>query len=76
MSLCDLANSGCNCISLPWVLGHTGIQGNEIADVLVREGLGIPFVDTEPSIGISKGLFSWCCFSSDEEAEIFETAGL
>jgi hypothetical protein len=42
-----------NRIQLLWVLGHMGIDGNEIADQLARQGSSHPFTGPEPALGIS-----------------------
>ena len=36
--------------------GHSGIQGNEVADKLARIGSSTPFTGPEPAIGISSNL--------------------
>jgi ribonuclease HI len=36
------------------VPGHAGVQGNEIADGLVRVGSGWGFLGPEPGLGVSR----------------------
>jgi ribonuclease HI len=38
---------------LLWVPGHMGIDGNEIADQLARQGSSYPLTGPEPALGIS-----------------------
>jgi ribonuclease HI len=40
-----------NKVSLMWVPGHSGIEGNEKADVLARAGSNADFVGPEPALG-------------------------
>jgi hypothetical protein len=40
-------------IQLVWVPGHVGIEGNEIADQLARQGSSPPLTGHEPALGIS-----------------------
>ncbi len=42
-----------NRVTLVWVPGHSGHEGNEIADSLAKEGSLLPFLGPEPAIGIS-----------------------
>jgi ribonuclease HI len=42
-----------NRIQLGWVPGHMGIDGNEIADELARQGSSHPLIEPEPALGIS-----------------------
>ena len=42
-----------NRVSLIWVPAHCGIEGNERADKLVREGSESTFVGPEPTLGIA-----------------------
>ena len=42
-----------NRIQLVWVPGHTGIEGNEKADQLARQGSSCQLLGPEPSLGIS-----------------------
>ena len=43
-------------VTLYWEPGHSGIQGNEIADKLDRIGSSTPFTGPEPAIGILSNL--------------------
>jgi hypothetical protein len=45
-----------NRVILIWVLGHDGIDCNEIADELVKLGPERPFTGPEPACGISMGV--------------------
>ena len=38
-------------IQLIWIPGHTGIDGNEMADQLARRGSSCPFTGPEPALG-------------------------
>jgi len=40
-------------VGLYWVCGHTGVQGNEIAEKLTRDGSVQKFVGPQPSLGVS-----------------------
>jgi hypothetical protein len=42
-----------NRVQLIWVPGHMGIDGNEMADQLARQGSSCPFIGPEPALGIS-----------------------
>jgi ribonuclease HI len=50
-SLAKLAEH--NRIQLVLVPGHMGIDGNEIADQLAKQGSSHPFIGPEPALGIS-----------------------
>jgi ribonuclease HI len=54
-----------NSVTLVWVPGHSGIEGNEMADSLAREGSSKRPITSEPVIPLSKSWFSanlqkWC----------------
>jgi ribonuclease HI len=42
-----------NRIQLIWMPGHMGIDGNEMADKLARQGSSCPFIGPQPALGIS-----------------------
>ena len=41
-------------VGLYWVPGHAGVQGNEIADELSRDGSVLKFAGPEPALGVSR----------------------
>jgi hypothetical protein len=41
-------------VALSWVLGHSAVRGDEIADDVAREGTGHLFVGLEPTLGVSR----------------------
>lgn len=43
----------CNRVNLYWIPGHAGLEGNEIADELARNGSANRFTGPEPFFGIS-----------------------
>lgn len=42
-----------NRLTLVWIPGHSGLEGNERADSLAREGASLAFIGPEPVLGIS-----------------------
>jgi ribonuclease HI len=48
-----------NRIQLVWVLGHMGIDGNEIADKFARQRSSHPLIGPEPALGISAKVARW-----------------
>lgn len=42
-----------NKVTLVWIPGHSGMEGNETADSLAREGAGSSFIGPEPALGIA-----------------------
>jgi ribonuclease HI len=46
--------SGNNIVTLSWIPGHHGVEGNEVADELARAGSSLPPVGPEPVIGVSQ----------------------
>lgn len=45
-----------NKVELSWISGHSGVDGNEIADVLARAGSSSPMLGPEPAMGVSTRL--------------------
>jgi ribonuclease HI len=43
-----------NNLSLSWVPAHCGIEGNEIADALAKQGANDKFIGPEPYVGVSR----------------------
>jgi hypothetical protein len=41
-------------VGLLWVPGHAGVQGNEIADGLAREGSAMGLLGPKPALGVSR----------------------
>lgn len=48
------ALSATNRVELGWVPGHKGVEGNERADALAREGSAVPLTGPEPGVGVTK----------------------
>ncbi|MCP3662524.1 MAG: hypothetical protein GY696_08530 [Gammaproteobacteria bacterium] len=70
--------AGPNSVKLIWVPGHRGVEGNERADSLAKEGAEVPFVGPEPVLGVSSsscrtGLRSW--ISREQGAAWRDTLG-
>ncbi|KAF6203653.1 hypothetical protein GE061_001985 [Apolygus lucorum] len=54
-TLCFLSQH--NRVSLEWVVGHSGVMGNEKADAMARRGSLTLFIRPEPDIGTPKSSF-------------------
>ncbi|KAJ8983248.1 hypothetical protein NQ317_008858 [Molorchus minor] len=46
-----------NRVKLRWISGHSGLEGNERADSLARQGSELGLVGPEPLVAISKELY-------------------
>ena len=42
-----------NSVHLLWVPGHSGVEGNEMADILAKQATQSEFLSSEPAVGIS-----------------------
>ena len=51
---CQQALDDISAVGLYWVLGHAGVRGNEIADILVRTGSAQRFIGPEPFLRVSR----------------------